>query len=244
MTHKQVVQTPEEVVQLAVEALITDLQEAILNQGMATWVLAGGTLPARAYTLLAEKYLHSIDWSKVNFLIGDERCVPNDSPDSSWGQAAEAFLDKLPLSDYSIRPKTDGSAEEAAEDYQKVLEQLPHKKHGLPQYDIVWLGVGEDGHTLSLFPNHPSLEPTDELVIPVHDSPKPPPDRISLTLHALRGTQKAYIIAAGVGKQEILAQVVEPDCLLPIRQAADTITEAGGDVCWLLDEAAAKLLHS
>jgi 6-phosphogluconolactonase len=102
--------------------------------------------------------------------------------------------------------------------------------------------MGEDGHCLSLFPGHPEVEITDRLAVDVHDSPKPPPDRLSLTLPALRGTGCCAIVAAGGGKAEVIARARAGDDALPVTRAVKEITEAGGTVRWLLDrDAAAKL---
>jgi len=229
--------------QTAATMLVTDLQAAIGRYGSATWVIAGGTTPMMAYRILAETSVDSVDWPKVAIILGDERCVPFDSHDSNWTQAEEALLSHLRLSSLSQRPATDESAEEAADKYQEVIDMLPKTEDGRPRFDHVWLGMGEDGHTLSLFPEHiSSMGQTDRLVIAVHDSPKPPSDRISLTFKALQGTSHCLILAAGSGKASAVARSQADDQQLPIAQAASTIENAGGQVTWLLDEAAASLL--
>lgn len=231
--------------QTAATIVVADLRAAIQRYGTATWVIAGGSSPMIAYRIVAETAIDSLDWSKVTMIIGDERCVPFDSPDSNWTQAEAILLSKLPLSGLSVRPASDRPAEEAADLYQRQLQALPQTNAGLPRLDHVWLGVGEDGHTLSLFPNHVSATAeTDRLVIAVHDSPKPPPDRISLSFKALQGTSRCLIMAAGAGKASVIARSQSDDQQLPIAQAAATIERSGGQVIWLLDEAAASLLRS
>jgi 6-phosphogluconolactonase len=219
----------------AVEAL----NQAIETHGTAVWVLAGGTAPMIAYNVLATQYQDAVDWSKVIVLIGDERCVPLDDPDSNWHQIASIFLNKIPIPEANkLRPKSDLSAEEAAADYEKVLAQLPQTKTGLPRFDIVWLGMGEDGHTLSLFPHHPGLQNTQPLVIPIHDSPKPPSNRITLTLKALQTTTSCIIMTSGAGKIEAIKKARENDSQLPIARAVRAIESRGGNVTWLVDPAA------
>ena len=243
MIKQQIFPDATSLAQAAATMLVTDLQAAIARYGSATWVIAGGSTPMLAYRLLAETAVDSVDWPKVAIIIGDERCVPFDSPDSNWTQAEEALLSKLRLSSLSQRPDTDQSAEEAAERYQEVLQMLPKNDAGLPRLDHVWLGMGEDGHTLSLFPDHASsLDETDQLVVAVHDSPKPPSDRISMTFKALQGTSRCLILAAGAGKASAIARSQAGDQQLPIAKAAATIEQAGGQVTWLLDEPAANLL--
>jgi 6-phosphogluconolactonase len=109
----------------------------------------------------------------------------------------------------------------------------------VPRLEVVWLGVGEDGHCLSLFPGRPEVEVTDRLVVPVHDSPKPPPDRVSLTLAALAGTERLLVLAAGQGKAEPVARARAGDDRLPVTRAVAAVRAAGGSVSWLLDRAAA-----
>lgn len=238
---QQVFPTTEELAQAAASEAIRQLQKAIETYGSATWVIAGGSSPMAAYRILAETALEALDWSKVNIVIGDERCVPFDSPDANWTQAETVLLSKLSLSPLSLRPETDLPAEEAADRYQQHLQQLPQVRPGLPRFDHVWLGMGEDGHTLSLFPDHPSSrQETDRLVVAVHDSPKPPPDRISLTFRVLQGTKSCLIMAAGAGKAPAIARVVAGEQDLPVARAAHVIESIGGEVNWLLDVAAAE----
>lgn len=125
-----------------------------------------------------------------------------------------------------------------------MLSSLIADGDTVPHFDLVWLGMGEDGHTLSLFPGYSILTNTESLVVPVRNSPKPPPDRISLTLSALSSSSNCLIMAAGSGKSDVIARVFGGDETLPIAQAAQTIEVAGGQVTWLLDTAAASQLSS
>lgn len=215
---------------------IAVLGEAIAAHSRATWVLAGGSTPMQTYRRIAEAYLDKLDWSRITFIIGDERIAPLDSPDSNWQAVEQTLLRHIPSATF-LRPLSDQPAELAAADYTQQLARLPQHA-GLPRFDLVWLGVGEDGHTLSLFPDHPSSQPTNQLVIPVHDAPKPPADRISLSLHALSGTQQTTILAAGAGKAAILQAAFAPDSTLPIAEAA-----LRTNAQWLLDTAAAAMLY-
>jgi 6-phosphogluconolactonase len=217
------------------------LSEAVHSKGEALWVLAGGTAPTAAYKLLASTYANQLDWSRITLLIGDERCVPAGHADSSWRYIDEVFISKLPFQPGRLlRPTAELGPEAAAAAYQATLKHLPLNKAGIPKFDLAWMGLGEDGHTLSLFPGHPSLEPTESLVIPVHNSPKPPPERISFTLRALQATAHGLILATGSGKAPILQRIMAGDHTPPIVQAAETIESHGGKVRWILDEAAYK----
>lgn len=229
----------QHIAELAASKTAAALNKAIESHGSAVWVLAGGTAPMSAYKVLAEQYQDAVDWSKVIVVIGDERCVPLDDAESNWHQIESIFLDLVPITTTNkLRPKSDLTAEEAATDYAKVLAGLPNTEAGIPRLDVVWLGMGEDGHTLSLFPDHPGLKNTEPLVIAVHDSPKPPPDRITLTLKAFQATTSCIIMAAGAGKADIIANVRQGNSSLPIAQAIQTIETAGGEATWLIDTAA------
>lgn len=214
---------------------VTTLQNAVAQHGTATWVLTGGTTPELAYRLLADHYLGQLDWSKVTFIMGDERIAPLNSPDSNWHMAEQLLLKHIPQATF-LRPVSNQTAEVGAGEYRGQLSHLP-QRNGLPRFDLVWLGMGEDGHTLSLFPNHPDFTPTEQLVIPVHHSPKPPADRITLTLAALSGAQTTVILASGNGKANAVALAMQPSSSLPIAQAA-RLTHA----LWFLDQAAARLI--
>jgi 6-phosphogluconolactonase len=205
------------------------LNQAITELGGAIWVLAGGSAPMKAYGALVRDYGQTIDWSKVTVLLGDERCVPIDDPQSNWLQISKVFLSQVDIPEANqLRPEYEKSPEAAAETYNNLVE-------GLPRFDLVWLGMGADGHTLSLFPNDKDLTPPQLMVIPVHDSPKPPPDRISLTLTALRKTCRALVITASKGKETAIKGAMRSDLNLPVVQAAHVIEDAGGSVTWWID---------
>lgn len=216
------------------------LTNAIAEHGEAVWVLAGGTAPLAAYRVLAEKYANRIDWSHVYAVIGDERCVPFESPDSNWGQITKMLLDPLGVPPKNrLMPRVDLTPPElVAKDYMQVLSLLPKAPNGMPRFDLMWLGVGEDGHTLSLFPGRPEAN-APEFVVAVHESPKPPADRITLTLAALGGAQVCNILSTGAGKATAIGRALQDDMTVPVARVAKVITNAGGKVTWMLDAQAA-----
>jgi 6-phosphogluconolactonase len=236
----RVVADAGELAEAAARAAVADLEAAVEAHGSATWVLTGGGTPTAAYRRLAGHDLRAgVEWDRVRVAMGDERCVPVDHPDSNWGQAAAALLDHVPVpTGHLLRPRGELGAEAAAGAYAKALAALPDAG-GVPRLELVWLGVGEDGHCLSLFPGHPELQVRDRLVVAVHHSPKPPPDRISLTLPALAGTERLLVLAAGPAKAEPVARARAGDDRLPLTRAVATVRAAGGSVTWLLDRAAA-----
>ncbi len=159
--------------------------------GGGSLVLTGGTTPRRMYEILAAR--EDLDWGRVTILFGDERCVPPMDPESNYRLAFETLLSRVhPASVHRMAAEL--GAEEGARLYDSIVGALA-------PLDLVLLGIGEDGHTASLFPNHPELA-TGGYAIAVHNSPKPPPDRVSLTLGALRGAHRVVVLATGSGKAD------------------------------------------
>lgn len=189
-----------------------------LRGGARTLVLTGGTTPRRCYELLAQM---DLEWGKVTVLFGDERCVPPDHPDSNYLMARQALLDKVSPATVHRMPAELGPDEGAAE-YEKVV--AAHSP-----LDFVLLGVGEDGHTASLFPGHQALR-AHHLVVGVYDSPKPPPERVTLTLPVLRAARRVLILATGAGKADAVAKAKRGEV------PSGMITGAK----WLIDQAAAS----
>lgn len=222
--------SPNDVAAAAVESMIEVLQSAITQRGRASWVLAGGTSPMLAYELISDNYADALDWTKVTVVIGDERFVSVDHPDSNWG-TIQPLLKGLGLT--VCMPEILEDVQATATQYAKELQ-----RHNISDFDLVWVGVGEDGHTLSLFPDNAGfVDSSDQLVIPVHDSPKPPADRISLSMAAVRRSKHLTIFATGEGKQAILQRVRAGE-QLPVGVAADVVLEQGGTVQWLYDQQA------
>ena len=225
---------PEQVAIAAAENAVEILQLAIERNGSASWVLAGGTSPMLAYKKIIESYSDVLDWKLVTVLIGDERLVPLNHKDSNWGAIIELFeRNELTAGVQKIVPDTSLSVDESAQAYDDAIKQA-----GIERFDLLWIGVGEDGHTLSLFPGNPAF--TDEAeawVIPVLDSPKPPAERISLSLRALEHVHELVIFAVGAAKKEALRQARLKGGL-PIAIVANTVENYGGEVRWLYDDAA------
>jgi 6-phosphogluconolactonase len=214
VTEFTVFDTPEEVA----AAAAADIAEA-LRGGSRTLVLAGGTTPRRCYELLARL---EVEWGRVTVLFGDERCVPPDHADSNYRMAREALLDLVAPATVHRIPAELGPDEGAA-GYARIVA-------GIAPLDIVVLGVGEDGHTASLFPGHAALK-SKGWVVGVRDSPKPPPERVTLTLRPLRSAHRVLILATGAGKANAVSMAK--------RKEVPSGMIAGAQ--WLIDRAAAGL---
>jgi 6-phosphogluconolactonase len=233
-------ETSADVAAEAARSAIAVLTQAIETFGEARWVLAGGSSPMSAYRIIVAEYADALDWSKVVAVIGDERAVGVESPDSNWGQVAPLlFGTPQTAAVRGLRPVTEQGAEAAASQYNEVIGKLVADGDVAPRFDLVWLGVGEDGHTLSLFPGHPEFTESDEdFVVPIHNSPKPPSDRITLTTKSLTNTRNAVVFATGAGKKDALAAALS-EKTLPIARVSAMLEAGGAEVRWLFDAPAA-----
>jgi 6-phosphogluconolactonase len=185
------------------------LREAVEHRGVAHFALAGGNTPRRAYELLAEQL---DDWGAVELWYGDERCVGPEDPESNHRLVAESLLAKIDgAAPEEHRILGELGPEAAARAYSELLRDrvAPVGAGGPPALDLALLGLGEDGHTASLFPGHPEVEDrSGALCLPVRDAPKPPPERVTLSLPVLRDARACVLLVAGAGKAEALARVL------------------------------------
>jgi 6-phosphogluconolactonase len=219
-------------------------QAAIASQGRFTVALSGGTTPRALYERLAQApRSEAVDWAHVQIFWGDERFVPPDDAESCYRMAREALLAHVPLPAANIYPipTVGGTPEAAAAAYAETI--CACFDADAPRFDLILLGMGPDGHTASLFPGHPEVtNPSGELVLAVHDAPKPPPTRISFTYKLINAAANVIFLVAGADKAATLHKVlrgpVDP-LLLPAQGARPD----SGALVWLLDQAAAKELQ-
>jgi 6-phosphogluconolactonase len=221
VTRLTTVADPESAAERAAQEIARALTDAIERRGVAHLALAGGNTPRRAYELLAGLLA---DWSAVELWYGDERCVGPEDPESNHRLTVESLLAGIrgaqPL-EHRIRGEL--GPEAAAQAYAEELRarvapaEEPGASPELPVLDVALLGIGEDGHTASLFPGHPEvLDESGALCLPVHDAPKPPPARVTLSLPVLRAARRCLLLVTGAGKADALAAVLAgPDPRVP-----------------------------
>lgn len=186
------------------ERVAAVIAEAREQRGVAHISLAGGRTPARTYRLLAELVQ---DWSGVHLWFGDERCVPLDDPDSNYKLVVDTLVRDASQPPPTIHPVTGADADPAGAAAAYGQELLDELGGPVPRLDLALLGLGEDGHTASLFPGDPVLDEQQRLCVAVHGT-KPPFDRISLTLPVLRAARRAAILAEGEGKAWAVRQLL------------------------------------
>jgi 6-phosphogluconolactonase len=191
------------------ERLIKKLTRFIAERGEATVVLTGGTMGSASLAAVnASPNRDSVDWAKVNLWWGDERWLPDADPERNETQAREALLAHIPLDPERVHPfpASDGdlTLDEAAAEYATELKHAAPDGADYPAFDITFLGVGPDGHIASLFPERPGIREEHEIVIPVRNSPKPPPERLSLTLPVINSSERIWLMLAGADKASAL----------------------------------------
>ena len=203
--------------------------------------ISGGSTPRRLYTLLgSETYRDQVDWQYVHLFWADERCVPKDHEASNFKTAFDTLLSKVALPDKNIhRIKGEEAPDEAARDYEEEIRKFFGESER-PGFDLIILGVGEDGHTASLFPGSKSLEETVRLAVPVYLEERKK-DRVTLTLPVLSNADQILFLAAGSSKAAVLFEILG-DVGKKREYPAGLIRPARGNMTWLIDqEAAGKL---
>lgn len=224
----------------AAEHFATLAAEAIAARGQFTVALSGGSTPRAAYALLAAE---EVDWPRVHVFWGDERCVPPDHLDSNYRLAREALLDKVPIPAENIHCiRGEINPEEAAADYERTLRSFfaRHPEEPTPCFDLILLGMGEDGHTASLFPGTAALNEQTRWVV-AHYVDKLRAWRVTLTPVVINAAAHVTFIVSGAGKAERLREVLtgpyRPDTL-----PSQIVRPTDGRLLWLTDAAVAGLL--
>lgn len=214
-------------------------QAAIAERERFTVALSGGSTPRAMYQrLAAPPFSSAIDWERVFVYWGDERMVPPDDADSSYRMARDTLLEHVPIPAANIvpAPTVGGTPADAARAYAETM--VAQFGQDVPQFDLILLGIGPDGHTASLFPGQPEPSaPSDDLVVAVYDSPKPPPDRISFTYRLINAARAIMFVVTGADKASALDGILHG----PPNRAhlpAQGVQPTAGNLVWLVDQAA------
>ncbi|WP_418154956.1 6-phosphogluconolactonase [Actinoalloteichus caeruleus] len=238
--------TPDLLAPAVAARLLTALVDAQAAKGSASVVLTGGRTGGAVLERLRDAPARdAVDWSLVDFYWGDERFLLSGDPERNETLARTAFLDHVPVDPARVHvmAASDGEfgddPEAAAAAYARLLAERSVEQGGtagVPRFDVCLLGVGEEGHTASLFPETPAVREPERTVVAVRDCPKPPPTRISLTLPAIRESAEVWLLTTGAAKAEPVGAAlrgVDP-VLVPAAGATGRVATR-----WLLDESAA-----
>jgi len=227
----------------AAEYICEIAEEAIKKRNIFTLVLSGGSTPRLLYEELACQAISKrIDWQKTHIFLGDERYLPPDHPDSNYALAFQALVSKLdipPANVHRVITERD-SANAAAEDYEKTLRHFFRPPAGsedqpyLPSFDLVLLGLGQDGHTASLFPGDSALEEKYRWVVAVDGaSASPPVPRVTLTFPVLNKAECVIFLVSGSDKKEVFAEIMNNPGTTAYPAAR---VRPSGRLLWFIDE--------
>lgn len=223
--------------------LVVKMIDAQADRGEATIVLTGGRIATAVYRAARDLPARdAVDWSRVNLWWGDERFLPAGDPDRNETQARAALLDQLPFDPARVHPMPPsdgpdgGDPEAAAARYAEALAAAARPgTASLPHFDVLLLGIGEDGHVASVFPEHP-VAYERRPVSAVRGSPKPPPVRLTLTLPAINTAEEVWLVAAGADKSQAVSMALAGAG--PVQLPAAGVSGVDRTL-WLLDRAAA-----
>lgn len=210
--------------------------DAVLATGRCSICLSGGTTPKSLNELWARDYVTRMPWKKIHVFWGDERYVPYDDERSNYRMARETLLSRVNTPDGNIHPMPTALADpgEAAIAYEKTLREFFADR---PEFDLLFLGIGVEGHTASLFPDSPALAETRRAVVAV-EVPAEPPQRLTLTYPMLNRSRNIFFLAEGAKKREIISEIRREPESATSRYPAARIRSAGR-LIWFLDQAAA-----
>lgn len=236
-----IVRDNDELAEMAADYIISASRSAIQHTGRFTIALSGGTTPRRTYELLARpEYSLRVQWERWYVYFSDERCVPHTDPESNYGMAARSLLDRVPVPDDQVfRIKEGIEPAIAAADYEGQLRIV--FPMGTPAFDVILLGLGEEGHVASLFPHSAAVDETERLVV-ANEVPAATPQRVTFTFRTINAAKHVVFLAAGAHKAWAVHAALHPD-QVPHRAVPAACVSPIGTVEWLMDEAAAAGLH-
>ncbi|MDO5536936.1 MAG: 6-phosphogluconolactonase [Desulfovibrionaceae bacterium] len=228
---------PDAMAERAAHILAAACDEAVSERGVFRMAISGGKTPLPLFRLLSRKdWTDALPWDKISVFWADERCCSPDDPASNYGNAHKELLSYVPCTSY-YRMRGDLDPEKAALEYEQTLRKEFMLKEGeIPRFDMILLGMGEDGHTASLFPNSPALYTRDRLVIDQY-VPERGGDRLTLTLPVLNNSRCCLFMVTGKEKHSVLHRAL--NLLDKPELPAQLVHPPVGDLIWVVDENAA-----
>jgi len=230
-------ETLDELSKAAVKEFIGTAKQAIDKRNRFLVSISGGSTPIKLYKMLANE---NLDWSRVHFFWGDERCVPADDDGNNYGQAKKILFDRINIPPENIhRVNSELKPDEAAKEYTATLKQFADAPLEWPRFDLILLGMGDDGHTASLFPGSPVEVDKPVIAVTAHYQDRPA-NRVSFTQLVINNAREVFFLASGTSKAETLKRVLTEvnSSELP----AQRIDPNEGRITWFVDNEAARLL--
>jgi len=220
------------------------LRQAVSDGRAASVALSGGSTPKRMGQLLAASpYAERIEWARIRVFWGDERWVPIGDPESNAGEAKRGFLDRVPLPKDQIHTfeTQHGTPELAAEQYEQTVLEVVPSGDGIPQFDLIFLGMGDDGHTASLFPGTSAVHEQTRLVV-ANPVSKLNTIRLTFTSPLINAASLVVFLIGGAGKAEMLHKVLDGPVDVDLTPS-QIVRPVRGSLVWIVDEAAAARLE-
>jgi 6-phosphogluconolactonase len=226
----------DQVYRVAAHIFVNAAKEAIEEREVFSVALSGGSTPKPLYSLLAGNYREPVPWDKTHVFFADERCVPSDHPSSNFRMIQETLLSKTPMPQENIhRMKGEIDPGLAAEEYGRDLSDFFRLgTNEFPRFDLILLGMGEDGHTASLFPESEALDEESSPVAAPYVT-KLNSHRLTLTPPVLKRARQVVVLVTGENKAQAVRQVLEGP-YEPRDNPAQLLRHAEGDVTWILNE--------
>ncbi len=240
----RILENGEELAREAADFVVWTGEQAVKGGGTFRLALAGGTTPKAMYARLAGSALaRRLDWRRVAVFFGDERCVPPDHADSNFRMANETLLKPLNIApDRVFRMRGEEEPEQAARRYEDdIRKEFGASAPAWPRFDLILLGLGEDGHTASLFPGTPALRERQRLVVP-NQAPQGTKQRLTFTVPLINQAHAVVFLVSGKGKAPALKSVLEDPTADAQAFPAKLVQPGEGRLMWFLDRAAAAEL--
>ncbi|MCB9258314.1 MAG: 6-phosphogluconolactonase [Ignavibacteriales bacterium] len=232
---KYIFETKEETVKQFAENLILLIKKSAVENRKFNIALSGGNTPKILFKFLKQNYLQNVDWKNVHFYWGDERCVPAESDESNYGHAFNLFLNSEKIPKENIhRIMGEANAKEEAERYSKLIQNNLKSENNFPQFDFIMLGLGEDGHTASIFPNQMELL-TSAKICDVAEHPISGQKRITLTGPLINNAKNISFLVTGKSKAKVIENIFEKKNNYNDYPASH-IKAINGNLTWFLDK--------
>lgn len=221
--------------------MVNMIVESAEKDEQFTVALSGGSTPELLYTLLSENFAETLPWQYVQIFWGDERCVPPDNAESNFGMTMRKLLSKIEIPSHNIhRIRGEDDPVKEAVRYSEEVSLFTRKRDGMPLFDLILLGLGEDGHTASIFPGHPELLDSDKIYdVALH--PVTMQKRISLTRRVINNADSVTFLVAGNKKEEVVEKLFRKDPAA-LNYPASYIVPVHGRLSWFIDKEAGRLL--
>jgi 6-phosphogluconolactonase len=237
----KIFQTPYELAETFAEEMVEMVKQAGNKKKPFTIALSGGSTPELLFSLLGDHFADKISWKSVHLFWGDERCVPPDHNESNFGMTKRKFIDntEIPFSNiHRIRGEADPESE--AVRYSEEIKMFTGSRNTLPLFDLVILGLGDDGHTASIFPGHNELL-TSPKICEVAYHPLTHQRRITITGRVINNSERVVFLVTGSRKAEIVENIINKKATA-LNYPAAYIVPFNGSLTWYVDKEAAALL--